>query len=64
MTRDDTSTLIDTAAANLGLHIAPEWKDNVTMFFEIARGMARLVEETGAAAASEAAPVFTPRSVE
>lgn len=62
MTADDTEALIDAAAANLGLVIAPEWKHNVAMFIEVARGMARLVEATGAASASEAAPVFKPHS--
>ncbi|WP_072391057.1 DUF4089 domain-containing protein [Hyphomicrobium sp. CS1GBMeth3] len=64
MATEDTSTWIDAAAAGLGLSIAPEWKPNVAAFFEVARNMAALVEGTGAAAATEAAPVFTPWSTE
>lgn len=64
MTTDETADWIDRAAAGLGICIAPEWKPNVAMFFEVARGMARLVEATGAAPAVEAAPVFTPRGEE
>jgi hypothetical protein len=62
MTEDQISAYIDTAAANLGLVIAPEWKPNVAMFFGVAQGMAKLVEATGATAATEAAPTFEPRS--
>lgn len=64
MATDDTPTWIDAAAANLGLTIAPEWKPNVATFLEVARSMAARVEGTGAAASSEAAPVFTPRAGE
>ncbi len=64
MATDNTADLIDKAAANLGLTIAPEWKPNVQMFFEVARGMARMIESTNAVTAAEAAPVFTPRSSE
>lgn len=64
MATEETLAWIDAAAANLGLAIAPEWKPNVAMFFEVARAMARLVEETGATTAAEAAPVFAPGSVE
>lgn len=64
MAIEETTAWIEAAAAGLGLSIAPEWKPNVAFFFEVARGMARLVEATGAAAASEAAPVFTPRALE
>ncbi len=64
MTTEDTAALIDAAAANLGLTIAPEWKPNVAMFFEVARGMAKLIEGTGAVTTAEAAPVFTPGSAE
>ncbi|MBN8912216.1 MAG: DUF4089 domain-containing protein [Rhizobiales bacterium] len=64
MTTDQTSCWIDAAAANLGIAIDPEWKPNVAMFVEVARSMARLVEATGAASTSEAAPVFTPRDAE
>lgn len=64
MTTDETAAWIDTAAATLGLTIAPEWKPNVAMFLEVARGMAKRVEDTGAAASVEAAPVFTPRTSE
>jgi hypothetical protein len=61
MPTDDTFREIDAAAETLGLTIAPEWKPNVQMFFEVARGMARMIEATGSAT-TEAAPVFTPRS--
>lgn len=64
MTTEDTAALIDAAAANLGLTIAPEWKPNVAMFFEVARGMAKLIEDTGAVTTAEAAPVFAPGSAE
>ncbi|WP_334150249.1 DUF4089 domain-containing protein [Hyphomicrobium sp.] len=64
MTNEDTAAWIDAAAAGLGLTIAPEWKPNVAMFFEVARTMARLVEATAAASSTEAAPVFTPRGAE
>jgi hypothetical protein len=60
MTKEETTALIDAAAANLGLTIAAEWKPNVAMFFEVARGMAKMIENTGAATSAEAAPVFTP----
>lgn len=60
MPTDDASDVIDAAAASLGLSIAPEWKPNVLMFYEVARTMAKMVEATGAATAAEAAPVFTP----
>ena len=43
MTNEDTAAWIDAAAAGLGLAIAPEWKPNVAMFFEVARTMARLL---------------------
>jgi hypothetical protein len=64
MDPNDTGPFIDAAAANLGLTIAPEWKANVALFLEVARGMAARIEATGAARASEAAPVFTPRDAE
>lgn len=64
MDTTDTARFIDAAAANLGLAIAPEWRANVAMFLEVARSMAARVEATGAARASEAAPVFTPRGAE
>ena len=57
----ETEAFIDANAAVLGLTIAPEWKANVAMFVEVARAMAARIEATGAATASEAAPVFTPR---
>ena len=57
----ETEAFIDATAAVLGLTIAPEWKANVAMFVDVARGMAARIEATGAATASEAAPVFTPR---
>ncbi|HYD15576.1 MAG TPA: DUF4089 domain-containing protein [Hyphomicrobium sp.] len=60
MTKNETMALIDAAAANLGLAIAPEWKPNVAMFFEVACGMAKMIENTGATTSAEAAPVFTP----
>lgn len=58
---NDTFQEIDAAAAMLGLTIAPEWKPNVLMFFEVARGMAKMIEGTGTAT-TEAAPVFMPRA--
>lgn len=64
MATDDTGVLIEAAAANLGLTIAPEWKPNVAMFFEVARGMAKMIEATDAAASTEAAAVFSPRAPE
>lgn len=60
---DETDAFIEATAAVLGLAIQPEWKANVAMFVEVARGMAARVEATGAAAATEAAPVFTPRAL-
>lgn len=60
----ETSAYIDAAAAVLGLHIRPEWKANVAMFVDVARGMAARVEATGAASATEAAPVFSPRPLD
>ncbi len=57
----DTEAFIDANAAVLGLTIAPEWKANVAMFVDVARGMAARIEATGAATTSEAAPVFTLR---
>lgn len=64
MANGDLAAWIDSAAANLGLEIAPEWKPNVAAFLDVARTMASLVEGTGAATASEAAPIFTPRCTE
>lgn len=61
MAPDDTAAFIAANAAALGLTIEPAWKANVAMFVEVARGMAARIEATGAATASEAAPVFTPR---
>jgi hypothetical protein len=58
MPTDDTFREIDATAATLGLAIAPEWKPNVLMFFEVARGMAKMIEATGTVT-TEAAPVFT-----
>lgn len=60
---DETDAYIIAASCVLGLTIRPEWKANVAMFFDVARGMGARVEATGAAAASEAAPVFTPRAM-
>ncbi len=60
---DETDAFITAASAVLGLSIRPEWKGNVAMFVDVARGMAARVEATGAAAAREAAPVFTPRAM-
>lgn len=64
MATDDTGALIEAAAANLGLTIAPEWKPNVAMFLEVARGMAKMIEATEAATLAEAAAVFSPRAPE
>lgn len=64
MTTDDTTALIDAAAETLKLEIRPEWKPNVIVFFEVAKAMASLIEETGAPFRSESAPVFQPREVE
>lgn len=60
----ETAAYIDASAAVLGLHIRPEWKANVAMFVDVARGMAARVQATGAASATEAAPVFTPRPLD
>lgn len=60
MATEETADFIDKAAENLGLNIAPEWKPNVAMFFDVARNMARMIEDTHAATTAEAAPVFTP----
>lgn len=64
MTTDDTTAIIDAAAETLKLDIRPEWKPNVVVFFEVAKAMASLVEETGAPFRSESAPIFQPRDVE
>lgn len=56
----ETDAYIDAATAVLGLTVAPEWKASVAMFFDVARGMAARIEATGAAA-TEGAPVFSPR---
>lgn len=64
MTPEERDAWIDAAARNLGLTIAPEWQPNVALFVDVARGMATLVEATGAAGSSEAAPVFTSRAAE
>jgi hypothetical protein len=64
MTPDETTDYIEATAATLGLTIEPEWKENVARFFEVAKGMAALVTESGALESSEAAAVFTPRDVE
>jgi hypothetical protein len=61
---DDINAYIDAASRLQGIAIEPEWKPNVARFLEIARNMARLVEETGALTDAEAAPVFTPRGSE
>lgn len=59
MPTDDAFREIDAAAATLGLTIAPEWKPNVLMFFQVARGMAKMIDATETIT-TEAAPVFTP----
>jgi hypothetical protein len=59
MPDNDAFREIDAAAEQLGLTIAPEWKANVQMFFEVARNMAGVIEATGTVA-TEAAPVFSP----
>ena len=59
MPTDDAFREIDAAAATLGLKIAPEWKPNVLMFFEVARGMAKMIDATETIT-TEAAPVFKP----
>ena len=64
MTTDDTNAHVDFLALIQGLSIEPEWKPSVARFFDVARQMARLVEESGALTDAEAAPVFTPRSAE
>jgi hypothetical protein len=64
MASEHTTAYIDATAGALGLTVAPEWKENVATFLDIARGMAALVEEARAETAVEAAPVFTPRAVE
>ena len=60
----ETAAYIEAAAAVIGLHIRPEWKANVAMFVDVARGMAARVEATRAASTTEAAPVFTTRSLD
>jgi hypothetical protein len=64
MTTESTIAFIDATAETLKLEIRPEWKPNVVIFFEVARTMAALIEETGAPFRSESAPVFQPRDVE
>lgn len=64
MTTERTIAYMDAAAEILKLDIRPEWKPNVASFFEVARTMASLVEESGAPFRSEAAPVFVVRDVE
>ncbi len=64
MTTEFLNDYIDRATENLGISVSPEWKPNVAMFFEVARGMASMIEATHAATSIEAAPVFTPRASE
>ncbi|MFA5949956.1 MAG: DUF4089 domain-containing protein [Hyphomicrobium sp.] len=61
MTTDDTDAYIEAAARIQGLEVDPAWKPNVARFFDVARSMAKLVEDTGALTDAEGAPVFTPR---
>ncbi len=61
MANDVSPEALEAAAQSLGLTIAPEWKANVLMFYEVAQRMAAMIEATGAATTAEAAPVFTPR---
>lgn len=64
MTPDTTMAYIDATAEILKLEIRPEWKPNVASFFEVAKAMASLIEESGAPFREEAAPVFALRNVE
>ncbi len=64
MTTESTIAYMDAAAEILKLDIRPEWKPNVASFFDVARNMAALVEESGAQFRTEAAPVFVLRDVE
>jgi hypothetical protein len=61
---DDTSAYISATADTLGLDIEPEWRENVTRFFVVAREMAAFVAGSGALTACEHAPVFVPRDGE
>jgi hypothetical protein len=64
MTTESTIAFMDAAAETLKLEIRPEWKPSVASFFDVARNMASLVEESGAQYRSEMTPVFVLRDVE
>ncbi|HEX2842962.1 DUF4089 domain-containing protein [Hyphomicrobium sp.] len=64
MTTEFLNDYIDRATENLGISVRPEWKPNVAMFFEVARGMAKMIEATEAATSAEAAAVFSPHASE
>jgi hypothetical protein len=64
MTSDETSAYIAATADTLGLTIRPEWKDNVTRFFDVAKDMAALVTASGALTDAEQAPIFEPKDAE
>jgi hypothetical protein len=64
MTSDATSAYIAATAETLGLTIRPEWRENVTRFFGVAKEMAALVTASGALTDAEQAPVFEPRDAD
>lgn len=61
---DDTSHYIAATADMQGLAIKPEWIENVSRFFLVAKDMATLVAASGALENAESAPVFTPWDAE
>ena len=56
----DHTPYIDAAAATLGLKITHEQRPGVTRFFELAAGMAELLQGLPLTAADEPGNVFRP----
>ncbi|MFO1038983.1 MAG: DUF4089 domain-containing protein [Geminicoccaceae bacterium] len=56
----DPDAVIDAMAPFLDLPVEPAWRDEVRQHLEIARRMAKLVQDAPLDDEAEPAPVFTP----
>ena len=56
----DRIAMLDAAIAQLGLAVAPAWREAVLIHMEVIADAARLVEEFPLEDESEPAPVFRP----
>lgn len=59
---DSTEAFVDAAAANLGLHIAAEYRPSVIGYFRLAATMAQVVDAVALTTADESGSVFIPVS--